>query len=342
MFYIVYTVCVSKGRKAIHSMNTHHGPQLSEPDKNKDVPVPSLDIVRAARLKLSRHMTVTQGLHVIVENCILQILGNEAGVAYGQDPESVHQMRVGLRRLRSVHRLFRHIVTPSATLQREIDWLSLQLSAVRDWEVLASSTLPAVEADTPPDMALPSLRAAVTAKAQAKRKRASAIIRSARFARLGAALSAWTAALEKQASSSSDDGESHISIKDFADRAMAHERTRLLKRGSRIDDPDPELRHQLRIAAKKARYATEFFSSLYPAKRVKAYAEPLLDLQDCLGAMNDFAVADRLLLELQKSKPALQAGANYVRGYLASNTMQQDRKLRKLWHRFELAPLPAG
>lgn len=323
-------------------MNTHHGPQLSEPDKNKDVPVPSLDIVRAARLKLSRHMTVTQGLHVIVENCILQILGNEAGVAYGQDPESVHQMRVGLRRLRSVHRLFRHIVTPSATLQREIDWLSLQLSAVRDWEVLASSTLPAVEADTPPDMALPSLRAAVTAKAQAKRKRASAIIRSARFARLGAALSAWTAALEKQASSSSDDGESHISIKDFADRAMAHERTRLLKRGSRIDDPDPGLRHQLRIAAKKARYATEFFSSLYPAKRVKAYAEPLLDLQDCLGAMNDFAVADRLLLELQKSKLALQAGANYVRGYLASNTMQQDRKLRKLWHRFELAPLPAG
>lgn len=323
-------------------MNPRRSPQTPHPDNSRDVPAASPDVVKAARLDLSRHMTVAQGFHALVENCVMQIRGNEAGVAHGEDPESVHQMRVGLRRLRCVHRLFRDIVAPSASLQSEIDWLSSQLSAVRDWEVLANSTLPAIEDGLAPDAALPALHAAAAGIAQSRRKKASAIIRSVRFARLDKALTTWTESLERQATPPPGDGELNGPIKDFADRMMARERTRLLKRGSHIDETDPEARHQLRIAAKKARYATEFFSSLYPAKRVKDYAEPLLALQDCLGMLNDFAVADRLLLELQKSKPALQAGAYYVRGYLASNAMQQDRQLRKLWHRFELAKLPVS
>lgn len=305
-----------------------------------DMPAASPDVAKAARLNLSRHMTVAQGFHAIVENCVMQILGNAAGVAHGEDPESVHQMRVGLRRLRSVHRLFRDFIAPSATLRREIDWLSSQLSAVRDWEVLAHSTLPAVEAGAAADAALPALRSAATKVAQTRRKNASALIGSIRFARLGKALSAWAERLERLALAAPGDSELNAALKDFADRMMTRERNCLLKRGSHFDVPAPEARHQLRIAAKRARYATDFFSSLYSAKRVKDYVEPLLALQDCLGLLNDFAVADRLLLELQTSKPALRAGAYYVRGYLASTATQQDRRLTKLWHRFELAKLP--
>jgi len=58
-------------------------------------------VVEAAPLELAPGLTVEQGFQAITRHCLAQLQGNEAGVAQGHDPESVHQMRVGLRRLRS-------------------------------------------------------------------------------------------------------------------------------------------------------------------------------------------------------------------------------------------------
>ena len=52
----------------------------------------------------------------------------------------------------------------------------------------------------------------------------------------------------------------------------------------------PEERHRVRIAAKKARYAMEFFQGLYPGGRAKRSVQRLSALQDALGWLNDAAV----------------------------------------------------
>ncbi|MEY8876862.1 MAG: CHAD domain-containing protein, partial [Leptothrix sp. (in: b-proteobacteria)] len=63
-------------------------------------------IVKAAAVDLHGRMSIEQGFQAIVASCTAQIQGNAAGVMHGSELESVHQMRVGLRRLRCALRLF--------------------------------------------------------------------------------------------------------------------------------------------------------------------------------------------------------------------------------------------
>jgi CHAD domain-containing protein len=106
---------------------------------------------------------------------------------------------------------------------------------------------------------------------------------------------------------------------------------KLIKSGKRLAHGTPEERHRVRIAAKKARYATEFFQSLHPARRVKRYLGCLAALQDTLGGLNDAAVADRLLHDIETSRPELSASASFTRGYLCAATRQDLLGLGRLW-----------
>jgi CHAD domain-containing protein len=109
---------------------------------------------------------------------------------------------------------------------------------------------------------------------------------------------------------------------------------KLKKRGKRLREGAPQARHRVRIAAKKVRYATEFFQSLYPAKWVRPFVEALTTLQDALGWLNDAAVAEGLLRHLARSNPDVAHSAGFVRGYLAVRTKRDVRKLGKLWQQF--------
>ena len=81
-----------------------------------------------------------------------------------------------------------------------------------------------------------------------------------------------------------------------------------------------EARHDLRIAVKKLRYATEFFAGIFvggeagdlSAKAAGARHEATLDaleaLQEDLGALNDLAVGDRLAASFPEPDPLLAEG----------------------------------
>ncbi len=77
-----------------------------------------------------------------------QWLGNEAGVRDTAEPEYVHQMRVALRRLRTLARLFPRYADAAwkDAFSGDIRWLAGMLGAVRDWDVCVTSTLPALAA----------------------------------------------------------------------------------------------------------------------------------------------------------------------------------------------------
>jgi CHAD domain-containing protein len=102
----------------------------------------------------------------------------------------------------------------------------------------------------------------------------------------------------------------------------------------------------VRIAAKKTRYATEFFASLLDARAVKPYVGRLSALQDELGWLNDVQVADRLLQQLPDGQPGqaeLLLHAAFIRGYLAAGMQSQgvDGRMHRAWRRFKTARLPA-
>jgi CHAD domain-containing protein len=122
----------------------------------------------------------------------------------------------------------------------------------------------------------------------------------------------------------------------FAAFVLERRDRRVRKRGRDVPEAPPEERHRVRIAAKKLRYAAEFFKALYPAKRVARYVEALEDLQDILGALNDAAVVDRLLAEVAAGggRPTAQGIDGLVRGWVAAVAQHELARFRRAWREF--------
>lgn len=295
--------------------------------------------VRAQPVRLARALTVEEGFRVIAANCLSQIQGNEAAVLAGGNPEGVHQMRVGLRRLRSALKLFKDIAPCPPDLQAELSWLGDELGQARDWEVLQEATLPRIAAALPEQTAtLEALKQASEKLVHEKQRQAAAAVASPRFARLALTFGAWLTGKRWRATLQGNrQRKLKAPLTKFSRQALARDQAALLRRGRHLAHADPAARHRLRIAAKKARYASEFFHSLYPRKRVKTYVATLTELQDALGWLNDAAVADRLLAELQQSQASsteLAGAAGFARGYLGAAPELEQPELLKLWKRF--------
>ena len=314
--------------------------------------VPDTAAVRAAPVTLTRQLSAEQAFRRIAASCREQIAANHAAVARGNAPEALHQMRVGLRRLRSALDLYAPLLELPEALRADLRWLGEQLGAARDWDVLASSTLPRMAESLPDDMELVLVRLAAETRANDLRAAAADAVSTERYVELMRNLGDWLhdAAWRGHCTARQRKTLSKLAL-GFADKALAQSRKRLLKRGRRLRASGAnsgankgankgagrgaKARHRVRIAAKRARYAADFFQSLYPKRQVRTYIAGLAGLQDELGRLNDTAVADGLLKKLQHGEARLDGSAAFTRGYLASTTHGGRRKLRKLWRRVE-------
>jgi len=277
----------------------------------------------------------------IIRACLAQIEGNAEGVRTMTDPEWIHQMRIGVRRLRACLSLARKDVAMARIepLRVELRWLAHALGPARDFVVFAISTLPAfTEAvgrgggAAPLAPALAKLAARAATRRREARAMARAAVASPRFVRLVLSAAALAAApgAEAQHRHAHEDMLG-APARDFA-RPLLKQRHRALEAlGTDLAHAAPEARHAARLAAKKLRYATEFFASLYPRKRARNYRRALAALQEELGAWNDAAVAVRLAGEL--AGPEAPAAAAFS-GWAAAQSTTRAEALAQVWTRF--------
>ena len=299
-------------------------------------------LIKAAPVELAGAMTVEQAFQAIAGNCIAHLQGNEAGVMQGGDPEHVHQMRVGLRRLRSLLKMFEELAPLPAGLDQELRWLGNELGAARDWEVLAGETLSELMHEQN-DALLPPLQQAAQAQADSNRARAAQAVGSTRYARLLLNLIAWLHGARWQREASPEQRQAlSAPVGRFAQRVLKHGERRMKRRARNLAHADAPTRHRLRIAAKRMRYATEFLSSLYPQRQVRPFVRALTGLQDSLGKLNDAAVAVGLLRDLAQRQPAQALAAGYACGLLRAREPGALRKLCKRWKNLRRVPQPGG
>ena len=240
-------------------------------------------LIKATPVELAGAMTVEQAFQAIAGNCIAHLQGNEAGVMQSGDPEHVHQMRVGLRRLRSLLKMFEELAPLPAGLDQELRWLGNELGAARDWEVLAGETLSELMHEQN-DALLPPLQQAAQAQADSNRARAAQAVGSTRYARLLLNLIAWLHGARWQREASAEQRQAlSAPVGRFARRVLKQGERRMKRRARNLAHADAPTRHRLRIAAKRMRYATEFLSSLYPQRQVRPFVRALTGLQDSLG-----------------------------------------------------------
>jgi triphosphatase len=297
-------------------------------------------VVKAQPLELSPALTLEQGFQQLMHNCLAQIQGNEDGVMHGGDPEHLHQMRVGLRRLRAALSLFKKVIQAPPEIAAQLRWLAGLLGPARDWEVLASATLSDAAGNSLHALQLEHLRQHTVSEAGKHRHAAANALASRAYARLLLSLGSWLEGRRwRQQQSAEQIAALSMPLKKFARSKLAKLQKKLLARGKGIRRQGPAKRHRLRIAAKKARYAAEFFASYFPPKRMHSYVQGLSELQDMLGASNDRSVAGGLLRQIAEQRPELEPHCELALGLLDDNGRQQAVKIKRAWRRFgELKP----
>ncbi len=246
-----------------------------------------LGAIKAERLELAADTTTAEAFAQIVGTCLRHFRLNENLLRRAPDAEALHQTRVALRRLRSALSLFKRAVADARFphIASELKWLAASLGPARDIDVLR-------------DRLGEGSNAALTAARDDAYAVALAALDSQRTRDLMIDLVEWTA-LGAWRLQPLDPAMVQAPAALFASAAIRELNLRIKHRGRDLDQLDDESRHQIRITAKKLRYATGFFESLYPLKRsrrrLKAFKKRLEALQDHLGQLNDLATAPALI-----------------------------------------------
>lgn len=299
--------------------------------------------VKAARLVLTSKMSVERAFQEIAFNTMAQIQDNAEGVVARHDVESLHQMRVGMRRLRSALSMYKRLLHLPVDLQQELDWLATELGDARDWDVLAGATLPSVTKQLPNPAAIEGVQQAAAGKADEHHRAAGRAVASPRYTRLLLGIHRWVQAMawhDDPKLMAASGKQLAQPVAKFAHSVLKRDQRRLRSRADKLSEATADARHRVRIAAKKTRYAAEFFASLFSTRTVRPYIQSLTGLQDELGFLNDAAVADRLLGDVSASRPELSAQVGFIKGFLAARTSNDDKEIFRLWKRFERIGMP--
>ncbi len=210
-------------------------------------------------------------------------------------PDSVHQMRVAARRLRSGLRVFGPLVETdwSRHLRDELGWAASELGLSRDSEVLLARLDAHADELSATDAALihEHVDPMMTAKVAAGRGEALAALRSERHLALLDALVDAANDPRLTPAAQAPSREALPPLFDKAWRKLAKEVKALTLHG-----PADEW-HETRITAKRARYAAEALAPVFGAS-AKGLASSLGDVTEQLGEHQDAYIAQEACREL--------------------------------------------
>ncbi|MCO5105916.1 MAG: CYTH and CHAD domain-containing protein [Burkholderiaceae bacterium] len=275
---------------------------------------------RAAPIRLRRKAAVAEAWRAALDECVAQVLANAIGLGAAVGVEGlaarsgarspaleradfVHQLRIGLRRLRSAIRLFRGWVPPvDASIASGARDLFRALGAARDRDALAQQIEPALDR-----AGAPGVPAAAEVAAPAAASDVAALIAGDASQRWLLALLAWRHGLdaapspaggvvEAAAGSAAESGAGQPEAAPLAPRArrrLARWQRAIVDEAPRFAQLDDAARHRLRRRAKRLRYASEFVESLIGGKETRRFVESLQAVQQALGELADLALAEQ-------------------------------------------------
>jgi CHAD domain-containing protein len=289
------------------------------------------DAISARPVQVDPALTIADAFMTIGVECLRHVTCNEIAVRCS-DPEGIHQMRAGLRRLRAASSLFEEMLHDREThrIKRGLVWLTEQLGPARDYEVMLSESIDPLQGKQPdrPDLRL------LQSDFKGERDRGYAIAKAAvanpRYRHLILDTAFWL--LDGEWQRNHDALRAALRerpVSAFVRDELKRRGRKIAKRVRRLEALDARRRHKLRIAVKKTRYACEFFEVPIVRdvgkKRARKFDRSLKDLQGSLGKLNDMAVHARLASEFAQSSKASQRA--FALGYLVGQESAASRRL---------------
>ncbi len=257
------------------------------------------DYSSKVKISLRPDMRSDEATKIVLLSLLRVIRINEAHIGSDLDTEYLHDFRVAIRRTRSALSRMKTVFPPEMTsrFRKDLSYVGKLSNELRDLDVYLlneekyKAMLPA------------SLRADIDPLFVHFREKRTAVfqdvIRNLESDKYQTILKEWEAFLNKSHQVSPGATEAHIPIRDLARRKIHGKYRRIVKEGNLIlENKKDEMLHGLRIHCKELRYLLEFFSSLFPRKKIHVFVGKLKKLQDMLGAFNDFSVQGKYLAEI--------------------------------------------
>lgn len=264
----------------------------------------------------------------------VKVLQHEAGSRSGADIEDVHDMRVAIRKTRSLFRLLKPYFKRSIikTFNSDLRHLASTLGEVRDLDVLIENirtyqaTLKAAQqADI--QQAVDEL----DKQREVTRYELIEVLDSRLYRRLIKDYSKFLTTAGDGAKAIDKNNVSPVQVRHILP-ILIYERVAAVRAfDSILAEADAPTLHALRIELKQLRYTLSLFNEVLGVQAAE-YVEEVKGLQDCLGHMNDAVVARAYLGDFLKD-----SNLAALNGYLTSLEEKEialKGQLTELWTQF--------
>jgi CHAD domain-containing protein len=261
---------------------------------------------------LAHDQRADAGAVAVLRRLLRVIDDNIEGSISGEDPEHLHQLRIAVRRSRTVQRQLKGVFPPIELpgYRSEFRWLQQATGPARDLNVYMEE-LDSLRELLPEAMRsdLDPLVPVLAHSRQAARADMTRALRSVRAAHL---FEDWDRLLESLVELPLDDRPDAASpLGVVAGHRIRKVYKRIVRMGRAIDEGSaPEAYHELRKKAKELRYMLELFGvKLFDEAAVEPFVKSLKGLQDVLGRHQDREVQIAMLGSSAREVAGLRGGA---------------------------------
>ena len=281
------------------------------------------------RTEIRSRDTCLQAFTIVFAAVRAQIVTNCRAVLDSTDPRGPHQLRIGLRKLRTAVRALRPLAkSPSLQTFDDIAGrLARGVGSLRDVDALISSVCQPLESVAPDKSGMQELHRALLQDRQVKHKEVRSNLAGAEWSRLQLYLELWPMTLR-------DVDGIHQPVMDYARKILQARWKKVRALGRRLDELTPEARHDMRKSLKQLRYLSEFFAPLYGKRESRVFIEKLKRLQDVFGYLNDVYMAGQLR-SLHGLSPAAMSMAHYTLGWHEAEAKHVWRGAGRAWKQLE-------
>jgi CHAD domain-containing protein len=283
-------------------------------------------------IQLDRDMRSDKAAKAILRFLLQVIRVNEAYIDKDLDTEFLHDFRVAIRRTRSALGQIKYVFPTKTTdrFKKDFAFLGKLSNELRDLDVYL------LNEDKYKAILPPILRDDIDPLFEHLRKKRSTVlqkvIRDLNAKKYAKILEDWKAFLNKPQSNSVTASNAKLPVIDLARNSIFKKYRNVVKVGSQvIENTEDEMLHVLRIHCKKLRYLMEFFSSLFPRKKINTLIDQLKKLQDNLGDFNDLCVQTEYLLNIIEGLPITHPQSKRTFAAIGSliGTLDREKKTVK-------------
>jgi triphosphatase len=273
-----------------------------------------IEAARAEQIELEKSAPFGEAIRRIGRSCAIQIRRNLLVARLARSDEAIHQLRVGLRRARTMISIFKLLEkdTESAGFVDGLKGLMSDLAPARDWDVFRAEVVPHLSRVIGDARAYQRFVELIDRQRAAAHERAAAAIGGSAATQTVLQFEAW---IEGGGAWSALGAEADRPAQSVACEILQSLAKKVNKLLDDIVEAEDKRIHYLRLRAKRLRYGAEFFADLFPGKGTKTYLRGLAALQDHLGAFNDGVVGASLVAPLHADHVVLARAIGAAAGW---------------------------